>query len=202
MCSVLRRWRGEQAKGEKPRASEEKPRVRDIDAQHQYFRAYGPLIKPLSLSRHSLEELVAQDQVLWEIGRGRLDVRVEEAEGVVGEDSNLQCYTVVKFGKASKKGDFYRKSRTTKKVTDRAPKFGGEMMQLKLRDLSKLWKQFGWKDGDKVDDEGLKLTVVVYDDNYMKDKEIGKVEIDVREVSKGWREERSYEALRIYPTPF
>ena len=129
----------------------------------------------------SEEDLKALEQVLWEINKGRIDCWVHEAEGVVGEDKSLQCYVTVKFGKVSKKGDFYRKTKTTKKkVTDGAPKFGDELLHLTLRDLKKLWKTLGWS--KEKEEEEIKLTVTVYDDNYLKDVVIGEVEIGLRDL--------------------
>ena len=135
----------------------------------------------------NFEDLLHKPAVLYECAKGRLDCWVHEGEGIIGDDSSLQCYVTVSFGKAKKKGDFYRRSKTTKKkVEDGCPKFNDEKMSLNLRNMDKFWKNLGRKkDGKKgyVDTyEEVFLTVKIFDDNYLSDKCIGEVQIDVREL--------------------
>ena len=162
----------------------------------------GDAVDVLGLKNvESFEELVALDPVLKEVSRGRLDCWVHEAQGVTGEDSSLQCYVTVSFGKAKKKGDFYKRTKTgKKKVEDGCPKFRDEKLQLNIRDMKKFWKNIGTGDGTTraanregprregkvpekdLEPDGVLLLVKIYDDNYLSDKCIGELEIDVREL--------------------
>jgi hypothetical protein len=129
------------------------------------------------------EELTGYDRVLAAPSRGRLDVKIVECEGVEGKDSSLQCYAIVKLGAAKKKGDFWKKTKTTKKVEEGKPEFGKGVMSLNFRDMDKAKKVLGVEKGKEWwEVENVRLRVEVWEDNYMKDVKLGTAVIDVLEL--------------------
>jgi len=129
------------------------------------------------------DELLAVPSVLSEIGRGRLDVVVKEGNNVVGNDSCLQCYAVVKLGSGGKKGDFYSRGKTSMKCENGKPVFGGGRQEINFRDLNKVRMVLGVKkDVAMWEIDSTVVKVEVWDDNYLKDVKLGTASIDVKEL--------------------
>ena len=99
---------------------------------------------------------------------------IHEGKDIKGDDSNLQCYALVKLCNA-KKGAFKKQTKTTNKVTEGDPQFTDEKLTFDIVDLAKLKSMTG-------EGETVNLSVEIFDDNYMKDKSCGKVVINVRDL--------------------
>merc|ERR1711871_290539 len=125
-------------------------------------------------------------QKLINMKRGRLIVVCHSAKKVKGDDKSLQCYAVIRIAGA-KKGKFKSKSKTTGVIKNGNPKFGDFVSLFDISDIEKVCKMIE-KNGDK----SLTCTVEIYDDNYLKDKCIGKVVVDLKELlmrpSTPWRQ--------------
>ena len=130
----------------------------------------------------SLKRLVGKPKATEEYVMGRLMVTVHEGRDILGEDKSLQCYCVFKLGGAKATGEYKKKTATTPKVDDGCPKFTEEKLYYDLKDVGKFLKNLKKNDdnGDIYDD--LELEVTVYDDNYLKDKAIARLSLDVKEL--------------------
>lgn len=91
-------------------------------------------------------------------------------------------YCVFRLGGSKAKGEYKKKTQTTPKVDDGCPKFTEEKLYFDLKDVKKFLKNLVKNDdnGDIYDE--VELEVLVYDDNYFKDKAIAKLSLDIKEL--------------------